>query len=552
MKKQKLVINKNFKEKLKKFKLMKIPASFVVAAVSINLLLTGCFPNKLNMNNYGNNNTSYVETYDDSNAYSTPEENSTTYLSKKSYENSDVFLTNEMYENFIKYIDEIETVYEYESYYKIDDALEKYENSVGKKATSHTHKLDSITEKSLYDKVKENNKVYLEEKQKEYVSNFYEEFSDDELKEICNIINDVVNKYVSNNKIEDIDELKCVLGNLKVYKRISMSNAYVTDDDCMIISPRMIESVGKINNDNEDPYKSVVVHETMHLLQKNCCDNMKNKKSIGNSTKFDDIKINSLYWEWFYEGCAEKLCMNYTNDDAITYKNYIGYIESFSLSTILYEGNYEDQIIESSLSKNLNPLFKAFNANTKEQQKEIIKMMFSLDIIQCLNEDFVKEVYGELDYDDQEYASLARNLKNSIFETMTKSFYKSLAESLKNNKLKLNDVFYMITIYENDLNNHIMFAEDEERLNDAKTFLNEYKDIQSNFFKYLSNSVKIDENELIDRFNSYSLEYNNDGIESKSISQEKQNFFKKMQQNNSYNLTTHISNLVENTNIYCK
>ena len=542
---KKLIVNEKIKEKIKKIKLIKIPVAITVIAVSATLMLTGCFPYRQSIknNNYNSHESvSQVEIYNNNN-------NNNNSNNIYNYKNADVFLNETSYDEFVKYIDSIETTYDYEKYYNVDEALKKYSEVKNKKATHHTYKLEKITTESIYNVVKENNKLYMEDKANNNVSKFYEELSDSELKQTCSIISDVINQYINNGKVEDLDELKCVLGNLKILKKLTLTNAYVTTDGCMILSPKMISSVGKLNK--QDIFKDIVSHETIHLLQKSCIDTLKIKDSLGNSIKFEDLTVNPLYWSWFFEGCAEKMSMNYTGDAAVTYQTYVGYIDSFSLSTILCDDNYVDQILQTSISKNLDSLFKTFNAKTDEQKKEIINMMFSLDIIQRLNEDFVKNVYGKLDIDDPEYIALARNLKNSICETMTKSFYRSLAESLKNNNLKLNDLFYMISIFEADLDRHIKLG-DEERLNDANLFLNKYIEIQNNFFEFVANSTNISYEELLKDFNSYSLNSNSSISLDSTISKDKKDFFKKIQKEYNYISNMHIANYIINLSKYSK
>ena len=496
---KKLKINKNLKNKFKKLILKKVPMALTIISISATMILTGCFSPKMTTKVDNTKPTTYTQTAVEN--FNKTVDNPYETIDEFDYSNSNINIESNYYNEFVKYIDNIETNYEFEDYYHIDEALSKYNAVKDKKVSHHTHKINSITPESIYNQVKVNNKKYLEEKANKFVSKFYDEFNDSELKNICTIISDVLNLYIDNGKVSDVDELKCILGDLKVVIKNTMSNAYVTNDNCMVISPSMIKAFKlKAKSKNQDVFKDVVAHETIHLIQKNCPDTMEYKTAIGSSVKFDDLKVNSLYWDWFFEASAEKNSMNYTKDPATTYEYFINYMDSLSLSTVLYKDNYPSQILDSSLIKDFDPLFKTFKATTEEQKREIIKMMFSLDIIEEKNKEFYNEFNPNATEED--YVKVDRKLKNSVCETMTKSFYKSLAETVKDNNLKLNDIFYLITIFESDLNSHLGYMK-EDRYNDVKPFVEKYINIQNEFFYLLSTSKKYSQEEIENIFNSY-------------------------------------------------
>ena len=198
----------------------------------------------------------------------------------------------------------------------------------------------------------------------------------------------------------------------------------------------------------------------------------------------NDLKINKFKKKSFFKNIklVKKVTslvavslvsvMIFTGDSATTYEYYINYIDSLSFSTILFKNNNVESIPDTTLNKDLYNLFKIFNVDNKEEQKEIVNMMFSLDILETSNEEFMNKYNPNISTDER--TELCKNLKSSICQTMAKYFYKSLNELVKNNDLKLNDIFYLITLYESDLDTHSTYSDPNEA-SSFKDFLNNYE-----------------------------------------------------------------------------
>jgi len=497
-----LKINKNKLSNLKKFKVSKLGLGLVTITTAISLFLTGCGFDSGYDNNWKKNDYYYVPPsvidgiYDDYDAMNDP------LISTDStdYSNSEMIVTSETYNNFINYINGINTIYNYESYYNIDAAYSKYNEVINNRAQSHSHELESLTVEALVKSVKSNNKEFLKIKKAEYTAEFYEEFSDSELRKYCSIIMDIVQNYNNKGLIKDINEVKCILGDLKIFSRPTMTNAYITDDNCLMISPSMIETLKiKVIGSNQDVEKSTIGHEAVHLIQKSCKDNV---YSIGNSYKFEDLAVNPLFYNWFYEGSAEKLMTNMYNYSPLVYEYYINYINSLGLSTILNNNNYVNQPEETTLSPSLDPLFNMFGCKTENEKKEIIKLMYSLDIIETDTQDFIDAI--DQNMNETELVNIKRNLKGSVCETLTKYFYKNLASLVKEKNIPLNDVFYYITVFEADVDSHIVYG-NKEKYDASINFIENYIDIQKNFFNFLSSSNKYTQEEIENMFDGYGL-----------------------------------------------
>ena len=94
----------------------------------------------------------------------------------------------------------------------------------------------------------------------------YKKLCDNELVSICKIIVSVCNDYIKEHSEISKSRLLCVLSDLKIFNKSSFNNAFVTNDNCLIMSPNMID-LTKININEDISYK-VLVHEIIHLLQK--------------------------------------------------------------------------------------------------------------------------------------------------------------------------------------------------------------------------------------------------------------------------------------------
>ncbi len=405
-------------------------------------------------------------------------------------------------DSFIGYINGINTNYTYASYYKVDEAMRRYNALSSLRNTPHDGILENITEDALYERVKSNNAVY-KANVKEYTDVFYEDFSDSDLRRYCSIVVQAVNYYISLGTVDDIHEVKCVLGDLKIFGKSMMTNAYVSDDNCLMISPSMIDSLKVKDLDGKiDVEFSTIAHEAMHMIQKGCAHNNEIVYNIGNAFKFEDMSIHPLFYTWFYEGAAERLVNNYRGHHPLVYEYYIYYINSMTLSRVLNRSNSVYGVEQCTLSSSLDPLFTYFGCSAESEKTEFLNMLFSLEIIETDDPEFKNAVDPNMS--EEKLVEIKRDLKNSICETMAKDFYVSLADMFSDGAVPLNDIFYYITVFENDVNSHIVFT-DEGKRNSASSFIANYTAIQDEFFRMLSSGGVYTYDTIVSMFNSYGL-----------------------------------------------
>lgn len=419
---------------------------------------------------------------------------------------------NKLYDNiinyknnaeFISYLNNSNTKYDFENLYNWDNVLNEY-NKLSL-TNKHDKGLSSITVDELMNKVLKNNEKYKNDNK----SSIYKNLDKKEFRELCKFIVKVVNDFIRDNNSIDVNRIKCILGDLKIFsQKSSTANAFVTDDNCFIISPNMLEIAKWRNGGNTD--KDVFIHEINHLLQKGCnCDLKKNKNlkvNFGISYSFKNQKLNSLKYTWLYDSSAEKNMMNYTGHKPLVYENKIGYLESLSLVNITNENYNVNDTEKLSFKRDLNDLYNYFNVNSEKDKREILNMMYSLEVMLEGRSDFY-EIYSEqtgIKKNDSLVDEINYNLKASICETLTKLFYRNLSNNIKDKNVTLGDIFYLIHLFENDINNH-MLCNNDVNYDYNKNFMNAYVEIQNSFFSSLAKNINYSQNDIIELFNNYTV-----------------------------------------------
>ncbi|MGE5456625.1 MAG: hypothetical protein ACM3O4_05965 [Ignavibacteriales bacterium] len=467
-------------------------------------------------------------------------------------------LNSANYNQFKNYIEDIDVVYPNEDLFGIDAALSKY-NQLTFDVSNHSGDIlkdaSSINASQLMNIIIENNKVYLDESSNKIGGGkVYDNLSNKDLLEVCQIITDTFNYHLEKGLI-DADKASCNLAHLKIFKAASPDMAFMTKDNCLVISPDMV-SVLQIMNPNIDAYRNTIIHEVMHIFQDACIDVQKNNgfdTNYGPAYAWPNLKTNPLMWDWFIEAAAEKNANNYTGDDASTYHNMIGYLEGMSLVTILDDDVNVNQTERLTFDNRLKPLFEQFNCITDEQKKELIKMMYSLDIMHMQTEDFVKiyeEKYGTK-LNTADFDKLNYQMKGSICTTLTKYFYLNLAEQIKDKNLSLQDTFFLITLFESELNSHLKYTR-TDLFEYNEDFMNQYVDIQDHFLKALSQGNNYTSNELLDLYDNYGMTLLKDGTKSPNynlswLSNDKKNYLLSREKALHNISTGNIRNSYENT-----
>ena len=476
----------------------------LTTTLGVAIVLSGCstFSQK-NQNDYSynTNNYNYTQQYNESVEISTTSDIPMHKIIEGNVQKTNLNYSQTNNLNFQEYLSNYNVYYEYEKLYDFDDAIAEYNEL--KNFNSHNITIKNITSEEIYNQVLKNNKIYLENS----MTSTFKEMDNGRLNTICDMIATTVNDFIKENPDISEERIKCVLSDLKILNQnSSVSNAYVSTDNCFIVSPNMLEIAQMINGHQTD--KDVFIHEIIHLMQKGCnCDLKVNdnlERNYGFGYKFKDVKLNSIDFTWLYESSAEKCMINYTGSKALVYKNMISYLESLSISNILNDSYKVNDTENLSFKRDLNSLFDYFSAKTDAEKKEVLNIMYSIEIMQCKPDDFY-DLYSKaysIDVDANEIDEINYTLKPSICISLSKNFYKNLSNAIVNENVTLEDVFYLVSLFENDINNHIEYN-DNNKLNYNEYFINSYMEIQTAFFSEISKSLGCNEDDLFEQFSNY-------------------------------------------------
>ena len=463
------------------------------------------------------------------------------------------------YNSFIRWVDSKDVIYIYEDLYNIDEALEisqEYDSESINQIKSHTDLIVSIDKIPTYDiiknKILSNSEIYLKENPDYYQLNI--EYID----MISNIIVITLESYYDSLSNEDLTKIYCMLNDIKavgidskdftINEIKTIYNARVTENGLIILDTEQIQLIGDKNS-----ISKTIAHEIVHLFQRMCPKHVnENYTQIGNSQYFNSLekegKVNSIHYQWLYEAAAEQMSMNlHGAATPIVYENMVGYLHTLDLITLIRPGYKEDSIAVSQLSNNKNAIYEVLGAKSQEEKKEIINMLYSICYIQNDREDFVKVYERENGSIEGHEITIKRIMKQSIAQTMTKYFYKNLAERVANSNVTLQDLFYIINVYESALNTHLIY-DDESRLNYNQESIRYYIEVQNEFFKSVAQDSSYTFEEIIEKFDDYALVIYTDGEYFRNgsfdwLSDSEKGYIADVLTTNIQNLTTNIRNI---------
>ena len=277
-------------------------------------------------------------------------------------------------------------------------------------------------------------------------------------------------------------------------------NARVLEDGTIIIDLKTIETYLTGENAKEKTYE----HEIYHLFQRMCPDaQIKDYTQIGPSQYFEDLAVNSLHWNWLYEAAAEKLTMNrWETMTALVYQNMVGYLKSLDLIAML-RPEYENAAVEElTLSVDPERLYAMSYAETEAERTEIVNLLYSIDYLQNNRDDLEPQIIDKDAVLADARTAAKIEMKNSIFLTFSKLFYRALAEQVMRGGVSLQDVFYLINAFEEDINYHSDMDEKPEKYT---RFLETYVPLQDAFFVMLADGDETEARRLTDAFGSYAM-----------------------------------------------
>lgn len=434
---------------------------------------------------------------------------------------------------FKKYLSEKKVRYTYEDLYNIEKSYNNYKvpviNALNDSMLISSNKLNSS---ALYNQVLKNNDVYYNDVKNNNARAFYNELKDKEIKQICDFISEVINHEVQENDKLNLLNICKNLEHLKIFEDdTTPSNAYVNKNMCFLINKNFMDKIFKVYNNGRDCYDEVLAHEVMHLIQYQS-SNMDDADGveIGPFVSYIDSKeVNPLNLTWILESNAEIEMSNYTKTDITTYTNQVGYLKSVNLalsSSFSYETN---AVYTIGFSKSFDDLYELFDARTTDEKKDVIKCLYSIEVSQVKDKNFYnayKEKYSvDIEADNDLKTSIKQTCAREALLELSKFFYKNMCDNMTGNDFTLEDVFYMIRLWEADLLYHLEFNREEEYIK-CKDFLIEYNDIQKEFFTMISKSLDCNVSYIFEEYDDYSMNTNVGNNYSLSMFDEKKkNFF---------------------------
>lgn len=507
-------------KKNKKYSLQKVAVIGMSIAIAGSLFLSSCGINDKKTPSVPST-PSYTAVQEDT-RYSMSNSNiqGTNYAS--SLEETPITYDDTAYNTFDEYLDGYDLDFStIDEIYDIDGAT-NYIGNDRKVVEDHMYSgfiVDGkVNESKLLQSVIDNSPTYKEENKDKCL--FYSVITDQKkLKEIVHIVAESINEDLPYKTEEDIKELDCTLGSLRVFSNTGLNAAGITNDNVLLINEPMIKML-EINSGNEDGIVHTIYHESKHLEQVSCNDyDHEPYEYQGVSVKSDNMAKNPYSWTWLLEGSAEKTSTAQVGGNDEAYINLVGYVETVDLATIPSSLSLTGNDIEqTTLNKDRAKFYELLGANNGISQKEIVEAMYAMEIVQkkvaTYQEDYKNNYGAELS--DDEYLNIRYSLRRDFILEMSKIFYNNLAISINNrNDVTLEDIFYLITIFEGDMNYHLDYCKSGRITDDTDTqnFLRRYAEIQESFFSSITVCNSIEYSDIIEKYNQYGLFVKSDNQE---------------------------------------
>ena len=424
----------------------------------------------------------------------------TNFVLNKNDDSANIELTQDSIDELKRTIDNIKVDVPYSELFKTEECYNRLNQSIA--INTHDSIFNDFAElsgSSLMTKVKDNNKVYLQE------NTFgYEVPDDDFLLELCDLIIETISKIKNEYPTIDYKRVLCNLSNLKIlYKKGMVDNAQVTAEMVLNISPNMFEIVELMSGKNG--CRNVVIHEIMHIVQLGCqCENIEHcTMRCGFSYRWDDFDINSTDFRWLFEGSAERMMCNITGDVALTYKYMINYICTMNIATMLNDSVSANYLETLSFYNDVDKLYNLFGCKSKLEKLEILNMLIATNVIQTAPEEFLTayaKSYNEDTSSSETIDKINYTLKPSVCLIVTKQFYNQLLDLLGSDEaITTNDLMFIINLFEASLDNHLKYTSANNQSYNQK-FIGEYLNIRNSLFESISRENAINISKLYTSF----------------------------------------------------
>lgn len=495
------------KKRKKRFKL------FIVTSVITITMLSSCHViNNLKADDVPNNQTYYTETVEatKSDVEAAVDNLMDSYASKTIDEynmaviNSSVTLSESDAAYISNKIKNTSVNYAYSDLYDVESAYQEYLKLPSFSGEIYPIlKNGTVDANELYELVIKNNVTYKE--QNPY--SIYTKLDDSYIREYCKMVAESVNNILAKGWDYNLEDLSYNLQHLCMFKSATGSNAFISNDGCLIVQPANLETMKAIYN-NDDADKITIAHETTHLFQRIATNNKDSfgiDMGYGFNYSFNNLKVNSLFNKWYEEATAETLASSLYNSDPMTYATKISYLNSLRYVHGLKANFDVDSLEKLSMQNSLETVFEEFGCQTEEEKMELLKVLFSINIIQEQPDDFInlyeEQVLGH-EMSEDELIQLQIELKSSICQYLTNQFYANLSNRIVNQNVKLEEIFKLVSTLESTLNVHLKYTL-EERFETYESFFNEYLNTQNTFFQIIADKLNLNLDDIVSAYNEY-------------------------------------------------
>lgn len=317
----------------------------------------------------------------------------------------------------------------------------------------------------------------------------YSELTAEDITELCTLIIHTVERMKAKYPDIDWERVYCNLGNMKILYDVGMlAYAQVSGDMVLSVSENNAGIVTIMEGENG--FRDVLIHETMHIIQVGCeCEQIENcGRRAGISVYWDDFLLNSTDWTWMVEGSAERNMCTLTGGDAISYQYKMDYLCSFTMSVLLRDEVKADTMETLCFYSDPDLLFDAFGCESEAERDEVIRMMITMNVLQTQPESFFlayKEATGvDLRESEETLNEFCYSLKPAVCITLAKEFYENLSAFLKEESLPANDLFFLLTVFEGHLNQHLRYGDESKKEINAP-FISAYTAMRDALFSAL-------------------------------------------------------------------
>ena len=388
------------------------------------------------------------------------------------------------------YLSGIRGVYPHAELYGIKEAYAKYLKLPKYTSTHENYFADGIfTGDELYNIAKANNKRIG------YKGN--KVISDDDLKHICNVAAPVLLEYGKSISASDAALLS---------EKVSEFNVFAFSGFAAGSYDAATSSLGiDVALKNTEKYDRNITHEITHMVQgssqkENAATGIKWR--FGYCYVFDEEIDQPLNFRWLFEGSAEILNHNRLNSRSYdVYENYIKLINYIKAATVLSDHIDDKSFEELSLSSDIGELFDYFDCKTDSDRYEILDMLCSINyyfdshnVAQGFKNRY-KEKYGAV----LNTSAFHKDMLISLGTTLSRVFYKNLAEALVGKSLSIEEIFAYITLFEHRLSDISLPI----GTNGMLPLMETYCKIQERFFEALANKASVTTDEIRLAFDAY-------------------------------------------------